>query len=304
MQFLEVLKVILLGIIEGITEWLPVSSSGHILLFDALFPMNCSPEFKEVFLYVVQLGAILAVIILFFEKLFPFGIKKQELPLAENANKIDETNETEETQTAVKRKFFIKKDVFNLWGKVIVACAPAAIVGVLFDMPDHPLIIAIALIVYGVAFIAMEFFNKNREFKVQTTDGITYKHALIIGLCQVLSIIPGTSRSGVTILAALLLGISRPAGAEFTFFLAVPVMVGASFLKLLKYGFAFSAAEFGYLAIGVLVAFVVSLACIKLLMNFVRKHDFTVFGWYRIVLGVIVIILIVCSVMPAFGNVA
>lgn len=297
MHFLEILKVIFLGIIEGITEWLPVSSSGHILLFDALFPMDCSPEFKEVFLYVVQLGAILAVILLFFEKLFPFGIEKRELPLSQD------TKNEEENQTVVKRKLVAKKDVFNLWGKVIVACAPAAMVGVLFDMPDHPLVIAIALIVYGVAFIAMEFFNRKREFKIQTTDGITYKHALIIGLCQVLSIIPGTSRSGVTILAALLLGISRPAGAEFTFFLAVPVMVGASFLKLLKYGFAFSAAEFGYLAIGVLVAFVVSLACIKFLMNFVQKHDFKVFGWYRIALGVIVILLIACSVMPAFGNV-
>ncbi len=272
MRFLEILKVIFLGIIEGITEWLPISSTGHMLLFDALFPLDCSPAFKEVFLYTIQLGAILAVVILFWKKLFPFGTEKKQTEQGE-----------------LKTRLIVKKDIFNLWGKVVVACVPAAVVGLLFDMPDSPLVISITLILYGAAFILMELWNKKRTFKIESTSQISYIHAIIIGLCQALSFIPGTSRSGVTILGALLLGISRPAGAEFTFFLAIPVMFGASLLKLLKYGFAFTAAEFGYLLIGAFVAFAVSLFAIKFLMDFVKKHDFTVFGWYRIALGVLVI---------------
>ena len=272
MEFLEILKVILLGIVEGITEWLPISSTGHILLFDELFPMDCSPAFKEVFLYVIQLGAILAVVILFWNKLFPFDLRK-----------------TQTEQGALKTRLTVKKDIFNLWGKVVVACIPAAVVGILLDMPDSPLVIAITLIFYGVAFILVEKWNKHRTFKTQSVAELSYLHAALIGVFQALSFIPGTSRSGITILGALLLGVSRPAGAEFTFYLAIPVMFGASLLKLLKYGFAFSLAEFGYLLIGAFVAFAVSLFVIKFLMDFVRKHDFTLFGWYRIALGVLVI---------------
>ena len=296
MEFIEILKVVLLGIIEGITEWLPVSSTGHMILFDSIpnFGLNVSEEFREVFLYFIQLGAILAVVVLFFKKLFPLGIEQKQLPLEDGEHNL--------TEAQTKRKIIVKKDVLTLWGKVIVACLPAAI-GVVVGLPDYPLVIALALIVYGVAFIVVEYLFKNRQFSVQSTDEISYKQAFIIGLFQLLALVPGTSRSGATILGALLIGISRPAGAEFTFFLAVPVMVGASGIKILKflldYGM-FSGAEIGYLLIGALVAFIVSLACIKLLMQFVKKHDFKAFGWYRIVLGGVVIIFILLKLMPAF----
>ncbi len=282
MQLIEILKVIFLGIIEGITEWLPVSSTGHILLADALFPLNAREEFKTVFLYVVQLGAILAVALLFWHKLFPFSLTRETQP----------KNSAPAAKNDGKLRLVVEKDTFVLWGKILVACVPAAVIGLIFDIPDNPLLIAIALIFYGVVFILMENWNKSREFKITTTSGITYQHALIIGLFQVLSIIPGTSRSGITILAALLVGISRPAGAEFTFFLAIPVMAGASFIKTLTFVLEtgwFTGAELGYLFIGTLTAFAVSLFVIKFLMDFVRKHDFKIFGWYRIALGVIVI---------------
>ncbi len=272
MEFLEVLKVVLLGIIEGITEWLPVSSTGHMLLFDELLPLKTSAAFKEVFIYFIQLGAILAVVLLFWKKLFPWRKERAE-------------------ENGLQSKIVLDKGVLNLWGKVLVACIPA-VVGIFVGLPDKPLVIALALIVYGVAFIVIERVNRHRTFPIQTTDGIGYKHAFIIGVFQLLAIIPGTSRSGATILGALLLGISRPAGAEFTFFLAIPVMVGASGIKILKflldYGM-FSGAEIGYLLIGAFVAFAVSLLVIKFLMNFVKKHDFTLFGWYRIILGFVVI---------------
>ena len=282
MELIEILKVIFLGIIEGITEWLPVSSTGHILLAKAFFPLNAREEFITVFLYVVQLGAILAVVLLFWNKLFPFSLtretqSKNPAPATENRGKI---------------RLFVEKDTFTLWGKILVACIPAAVIGLLFDIPDNSLLIAIALIFYGVAFILMENWNKTREFQITTTSGIMYKHALVIGLFQVLSIIPGTSRSGITILAALLLGISRPAGAEFTFFLAIPVMVGASLIKTLDFIMEvgwFTGVELGYLFIGTLTAFAVSLLVIKFLMDFIKKHDFKIFGWYRIALGVLVI---------------
>ena len=284
MDFIELLKVIILGIIEGITEWLPVSSSGHILLFDSLWGLNQTDAFKEIFLYFVQAGAILAVIVLFFAKLCPFK-------LTAKASGAD--------GAPLKRKLYSDKQTWLLWAKIAVACIPAAVLGILFDMPDEPAIIAVTLILYGIAFLFMES-NKNKQFMVDDVHGITWAQALIIGGAQVLSVIPGTSRSGVTILAALLLGISRPAGAEFTFFLAVPVMVGASGIKVLKflldYGM-FSGAEIGYLLIGALVAFAVSMLVIKLLMNFVKKHDFKVFGWYRIALGAIVI---AALVIPTF----
>ena len=275
MDFIELLKVIILGIIEGITEWLPVSSSGHILLFDSVWGLNQTDAFKEIFLYFVQAGAILAVIVLFFQKLCPFK-------LTAKANGAD--------GAPIKRRLYSDKQTWLLWAKIAVACIPAAVVGILFDMPDEPAIIAVTLIVYGIAFLFMES-NKNKQFKVDDVHGISWAQALIIGGAQVLSVIPGTSRSGVTILAALLLGISRPAGAEFTFFLAIPVMLGASLLKILKNFSAVLAfgVEWVYLLTGFAVAFAVSMLCIKFLMNFVKKHDFKVFGWYRIALGVVVL---------------
>ena len=275
MEFLEILKVILLGIVEGITEWLPVSSTGHMILFDKLFTLKETDAFKEMFFVVIQLGAILAVIVMFFKKLFPFSLQKED----------------------AKTTLVTDMGILNLWGKVLVACVPAAIIGIAFDdfLEEHlhtPLIISLALIVYGVGFIWIENKNKTRQLPIAETSQITYKHALIIGVFQVLSLIPGTSRSGATILGALLIGVSRPAGAEFTFFLAIPVMLGASAIKLLKFFLesgGFTAPQIGYLLIGSAVAFAVSLLAIKFLMNFVKKHDFKVFGWYRIALGALVI---------------
>lgn len=288
MEFLEILKVILLGIVEGITEWLPISSTGHMLLLDELFTLNLREEFKEMFFVVIQLGAILAVVVLFFKKLFPLYITKEE-------------TETEDGLKTVKPKLNADMGILNLWGKVLVACLPAAVLGILFDdlLEEYlhtPLIIALTLILYGVAFIWIENRNKNRELPIKTTDEISYKQALIIGAFQVLSLIPGTSRSGATILGALLIGVSRPAGAEFTFFLAIPVMVGASAIKLLKFFLdagAMTAPEIGYLLIGAIVAFAVSMVAIKFLMDFVKKHDFKVFGWYRIGLGAVVVAAVV-----------
>ncbi len=277
MEFFEILKVIFLGIVEGLTEWLPVSSTGHMILVDKLFPLRVDDPFKEVFLYFIQLGAILAVVVLFFKKLFPW--KKEEFSV----------------NGTLEKKLVTDKNVLNLWGKVLVACIPA-VIGIFVGLPDHPLVIAIALIVYGVAFIVIEQINRNKTFRVRTTDEISYKQAFIIGIFQLLAIIPGTSRSGATILGALLIGISRPAGAEFTFFLAIPVMAGASAIKILKFFLAyggFTGAELGYLLIGAFVAFAVSMLAIKFLMNFVKKHDFKIFGWYRIALGALVIAILV-----------
>ena len=288
MEFLEILKIILLGIVEGITEWLPISSTGHMLLLDELFTLKLRAEFKEMFFVVIQLGAILAVVVLFFKKLFPFSLQQEE-------------TENEEGIKTVKTKLNTDMGILNLWGKVLVACLPAAVLGILFDdilekYLHTPLIIALMLILYGVAFLLIEKRNENREFPIQTTDAITYKQALIIGAFQVLSLIPGTSRSGATILGALLIGIARPAGAEFTFFLAIPVMVGASGIKLLKFFLdagAMTVPEIGYLLIGAIVAFGVSMVAIKFLMSFVKKHDFKIFGWYRVGLGALVIAAIV-----------
>ncbi len=271
MDLLEIIKIILLGIIEGVTEWLPISSTGHMLLFNGVWPLAQSEAFEELFFYFIQLGAILSVIVLFFEKLCPFKLKTQT----------DEAGKTTRLLTN-------DKPTWILWGKVLVACIPAAIAGFLIDMPDAPWVIATTLILYGVAFILIEKWNEKRTFRVESVHQITWSQAAMIGAAQVLAIIPGTSRSGITILAALLLGISRPAGAEFTFFLAIPVMLGASLLKFIEFGFAFSGVEFFYLFLGFTVAFAVSMLCIKLLMSFVKNHDFTVFGWYRIALGALV----------------
>ena len=286
MDILEILKVIFLGIVEGVTEWLPVSSTGHLLLVDELFTLNATDAFKEMFFVVIQLGAILAVVVAFFKNLFPW-----HKDTAENG----------------ERKIVTDKTVLSLWGKVLVACIPAGVIGIILDdileaYLHTPLVIALTLIIYGVAFILIEKRNQNTTFPIQKTDGISYKHALVIGAFQVLSLIPGTSRSGATILGALLIGVARPAGAEFTFYLAIPVMVGASAIKLLKFlleSGGFTGAEFGYLLIGAAVAFAVSLLVIKFLMNFVRKHDFKVFGWYRIALGAVVIATLVLPPMFA-----
>ena len=291
MDIIEILKVIFLGIVEGITEWLPVSSTGHMLLVDEIFTLNATDAFKEMFFVVIQLGAILAVLVMFWKKLFPWHRK---------------TIQTAETGVK-SNKIVLDRQILNLWGKVLVACVPAAVIGIAFDdfLEAHlhtPLIIALALIVYGVAFIVVEHINKKKDLPLKTTSDITYKHALIIGAFQVLSLIPGTSRSGATILGALLIGVARPAGAEFTFYLAIPVMVGASAIKLLKFFMesgGFTGAELGYLLIGAAVAFAVSLLAIKFLMNFVKKHDFKVFGWYRIALGSIVVVTLV--VLPMFA---
>ena len=246
LDFIEIIKVIFLGIVEGITEWLPISSTGHMLLVDEFIKMNVSADFKEMFFVVIQLGAILAVVVLFWNKMFPFQFKDKSKPV-------------------------IEKDIFSMWFKVVVACIPGAVVTILFDdfIEAHlhtPIVIAITLIVYGIAFIVIERWNKTRTPKVLTLNDITYKTAFIIGLFQILSIIPGTSRSGSTIIGALLIGVSRVAAAEFTFFLAVPVMFGLSFLKIIKFGLSFSVTELTVLVIGTVVAFLVSILVIKFIM--------------------------------------
>lgn len=270
LSFIEILKVIFLGIVEGITEWLPISSTGHMLLVDEFISLNASDAFKEMFFVVIQLGAILAVVTIFWNKMWPFQLKDKTQPV-------------------------MKKDTWSMWFKTVVACIPGAIVTLLFDnyIEAHlhtAVVISIALIFYGIAFIVIENWNKTRTPKVETLNDITYKTAFLIGMFQVLSIIPGTSRSGATIIGALLIGVSRVAAAEFTFFLAVPVMFGLSALKLIKFGLSFTGSELAILIIGCVVAYLVSIFVIKFLMSYIKKHDFKVFGWYRIVLGVIVLI--------------
>lgn len=277
MQFIEILKVIFLGIIEGITEWLPVSSTGHMLIVDAFLTLKESAEFKEMFFVVIQLGAIMAVVVLFWNKMFPFQFKDKTKPK-------------------------IRKDVFSIWFKTIIACIPGAVITLLFDdwFEAHfssPIVIAIMLIVYGVLFIIVETLNKKRESKVNDISEISYLTALYIGLFQVLSIIPGTSRSGATIIGALIIGVSRTAAAEFTFFLAVPVMLGYSLLKLVKFGFNFTGNQLVLLLVGMVVAFAVSLFVIKFLLSFIKKNDFKVFGYYRIGLGALIIILALTPIL-------
>lgn len=270
LDFMEILKVVFLGIVEGITEWLPISSTGHMLLVDEFLQLGMSESFKKMFFVVIQLGAILAVVVLFWNKMFPFRFKDKTQPV-------------------------IKKDTFSLWFKVVVACVPSAIMGFLFDdfLEAHlqtPIVIAVMLIFYGVLFILIENWNKKRTATTTSLAEISYKTAFLIGMFQVLSLIPGTSRSGATIIGALLIGVSRVAAAEFTFFLAVPTMLGASAYKLLKFGFDFTGTELFTLALGMAVAFVVSLLIIKFLMSYIKKHDFKVFGWYRIALGIVVLL--------------
>lgn len=273
MGFVDVLKAILFGLVEGVTEWLPISSTGHMILLEKLCEVEkiFGSEFWELFLVVIQLGAIIAVIIIFWQKLWPFGKSKT----------------TEE-----------KKSTWMTWFKVIIAVIPLGVAGVLFDdwLNEHLynyLTVAITLIIYGILFIVIEIFNKKREFKINDVKEISFKTAIIIGLVQVLSIIPGTSRSGVTILGAMLIGCNRSSSAEFSFFLSIPVMIGASLLKVVKYlmdvGMP-SGSQIAFLGIGVIVAFLVSFVVIKFLLAYIKKNDFKVFGYYRIVLGIIVLI--------------
>jgi undecaprenyl-diphosphatase len=275
LELIEILKAFFLGIVEGITEWLPISSTGHMLLVDEFVKLNVDESFKEMFFFVIQLGAILAVVVIFWKKMWPFKRKNTD----------DGVN---------LPGSILKKDIWSIWFKVVVACIPGAVVTIAFDdfIEEHlhtPIVIAITLIVYGVLFIVVERWNRTREPAVNTLSDITYKTAFIIGLFQVLSIIPGTSRSGSTIIGALLIGVSRVAAAEFTFFLAVPVMFGMSALKMIKLGFAMTSFEAVILITGMVVAFVVSLIVIKFLMGYIKKHDFQIFGWYRIVLGTVVL---------------
>lgn len=269
-EFIEIIKVIFLGIVEGFTEWLPISSTGHMLLVDEFLQLNMSESFKEMFFVVIQLGAILAVVVIFWNRMIPITFKE-------------------------KRQVVVDKDILSLWSKVVIACIPGAIVTVFFDdyVEAHlhtPVVIAMTLIFYGIAFILIESWNQKRPSERCGLFDITYKAALMIGFFQVLSIIPGTSRSGSTIIGALLIGVPRVAAAEFTFFLAVPVMFGLSALKILKFGIAFTGMELLTLGIGMMVAFIVSILVIKFLMSYIKKHDFKIFGWYRIVLGILVLL--------------
>lgn len=268
---IEILKSILYGIVEGITEWLPISSTGHMILLEEIMPMNVSESFWSMFLVVIQLGAILAVVALYWNKIFPFKKNKEG-------------------------KYTSVKSIWILWSKILVATIPAAIIGLaLDDWIDAHLyngfVVAVMLILVGVAFIYIENRNKDMRPSVNSLSALSYKDALIIGLFQVVAaVLPGTSRSGATIIGGLMIGVSRAVAAEFTFFLAIPVMFGASLLKLVKFGFAFSMLEFFILVIGMVVAFVVSIFVIRFLMSYIKKHDFKVFGWYRIVLGAFVLI--------------
>lgn len=269
MELIEIFKAIILGVIEGVTEWLPISSTGHMILVDEFLQLGMSEAFKEMFFVVIQLGAIMAVVVLYWKKIFPFSLKK---------------------------KPFIQKDIFIMWIKIVIACIPAAVVGIIWDDKINALFynfqtVAIALIVFGVLFIVVENYNKGKKPIVKNINQLTYKMAIIIGLFQLIAaVFPGTSRSGATILGALLIGISRDVAAEFTFFLAIPVMFGASLLKLVKFGITFTSFELIVLVVGMIVAFAVSLWAIKFLVGYIKKHDFKVFGWYRIVLGAILLV--------------
>lgn len=268
MDIMEILKAVLFGIVEGITEWLPISSTGHMILLNEFVTLDVSPEFWEMFLVVIQLGAILAVVLLFWNKIFPFRFKEKPV---------------------------VRKDIFVLWFKILAACIPAAVIGLAFDdvldaLFYNPWCVAIALIVFGIAFIVIENRNKNAVPKITELHQITYQTAFLIGIFQLLAaVFPGTSRSGATIVGALLIGVSRTVAAEFTFFLAIPVMLGASLLKVLKFEGPITSAETIILLVGMVVAFLVSVFVIRFLMGYIKKHDFKVFGWYRIALGAAVL---------------
>ena len=268
MKILEFLKVILFGIVEGYTEFLPISSTGHLILLENLVHLDQPEDFFNVFKVVIQLGAILSVVVLYWDRLWPFTRTK---------------NATE------------RQNILNLWVKIIIACVPGAVIGfflddIVDDKLSTPVVIAITLILYGVAFILLEKFQGKKHFPIQSTKQLTYKTALLIGFFQCLALIPGTSRSGATILGAMLFGVSRAAGAEFSFFLGIPMMCGASFLKIVKHGLSFTGSQWVILILGTAVSFVVALLSIRYLMNYIRRHDFSVFGLYRIGLGIVVLV--------------
>ena len=268
MNIIEILKALLLGVVQGITEWLPISSTGHMILVEEFIQLQASPAFKEMFFVVIQLASILAVILIFFHKLNPFSPKK-------SAHE--------------------KKETWDIWFKVVLAVIPAGVIGVLFEDQIDAIFfnwqtVSIALIVYGILFIVIERWNEHKQPKINNFKQLDYKTAFMIGLFQVLALIPGTSRSGATIIGAILIGTSRAVAAEFSFFLSIPVMVGASALKLMKFGFHFTPLELSILLTGMIVSFVVSVVAIKFFMSYIKKKDFKVFGWYRIVLGALVIL--------------
>ena len=287
----DYIVALIFGIVEGVTEWLPVSSTGHMIILNEFLMLNVSPEFYDLYLVVIQLGAILAVIVIFWKEIWPFGIKNNEHPFS---------------KTGIGR--YVMKDKIILWLKIALACVPAAVVGVLFDdwLDEHLynyFVVAIALIVFGVAFIVVEYLMKNRNPVIKTVNQLNWGHALAIGLFQLLAaIFPGASRSGSTIVGSIAIGIKREAAAKFTFFLAIPVMFGASLLKIVKYDGGVTAHEVGLLLVGMVTAFLVSLLIIKKLMAFIRNHTFSCFGWYRIGLGLLVLILGACGVIGGAGT--
>lgn len=276
LSFIEILKAVLFGIVEGVTEWLPVSSTGHMILLNEFVHMNVGEDFWDMFLVVIQLGAILAVVLLFWKQLWPFRFAKKD-----------------------RKKGIIKTETMNMWFKIIVACVPAAVVGLLFDdfLEKYlytPTVVAIMLILFGIGFIIIENGNRSKAARVRSLSQLSYKDAIIIGMFQLIAaVFPGTSRSGATILGGLMIGVSRTVAAEFTFFLAIPVMLGASLLKIGKFflkGYALAAGEAVILLVAMAVAFIVSVLVIRFLMGYIKKHDFKVFGWYRIALGAVVLL--------------
>ena len=278
-ELLEILKAVLFGIVEGITEWLPISSTGHMILLNEIVPLQEGEDFYSMFEVVIQLGAILAVVVLFWSQIWPFGKKKNNAPLSNKGIGV-----------------WIRTDIFKLWFHILVSTVPAAVIGILFnDLFEKYFYnyqtVAVMLILFGIAFILIENHYKGKNAKISTLADIGYNTAFLIGLFQLIAaIFPGTSRSGATIVGALLIGVSRTVAAEYTFFLAIPVMFGASLLKLLKFGFSFTTSQLVILIVGMVVAFVISLLVIRFLMGYIKKHDFKVFGWYRIALGALVLI--------------
>ena len=284
MDIIELLKGVFLGIVEGITEWLPISSTGHLILVEEFVKLDVSKAFWEMFMVVIQLGAILAVVVLYWKDIWPFRNKK---PKHENVTKVE--------KAAGTLCRFVKIDKMIMWLKIMVSCLPAILIGLPFDdfiekKFNNWFVVAVMLIVYGVLFLVVEDYNEKRTVKIHSIADITWKTALLIGIFQVLALIPGTSRSGATIIGGILLGASRTVAAEYTFFLAIPVMFGASLLKIVKFGFDFTSWELTILGVGTVVSFVVSILAIKFLMGYIKKHDFKAFGWYRIVLGIIVML--------------
>lgn len=288
MELIEILKAVLFGVVEGVTEWLPVSSTGHMILLNELVHLDVGEEFYNMFEVVIQLGAIMAVVVLFWSQIWPFGKKNNKEPLSESGIGA-----------------WIKTDIFKLWFHILVSCVPAAVIGILFDDMVEKYFynyqtVAVMLILFGIAFILVENFHKGKNTKINSLTEIGYDTAMIIGLFQVIAaVFPGTSRSGATIVGALLIGVARTVAAEYTFFLAIPVMFGASLLKIVKFGFSFSTSEIVILVTGMVIAFVVSLFVIQFLLGYIKKHDFKVFGYYRIILGVVVLVCGIAGVVHA-----